>query len=165
MANQFIVPQFIDVEDKILGPISVRQFIIVIVGVIGIFASYQLFARLAGLFPLFLGMSFLILIGIILFAFLRVNGRPFHLFVLNVIQSIKNPRMRIWNNQAVTERLQYRQEPPPPPAPPVKQPLSQTKLARLSLLVDTGGAFHDDDTPYWGQTIDESSPSTQRRSS
>ncbi|KKS92044.1 MAG: hypothetical protein UV69_C0039G0006, partial [Parcubacteria group bacterium GW2011_GWE2_43_12] len=30
--QQFVVPQFIDVEDKIIGPITVRQFIIIMVG-------------------------------------------------------------------------------------------------------------------------------------
>jgi hypothetical protein len=29
--QQFVVPQFIDVEDKIIGPISVRQFLTLMV--------------------------------------------------------------------------------------------------------------------------------------
>ena len=42
MDQRFIVPQFIDAEDKILGPITVRQFIIMIVGGLLIFAAYKL---------------------------------------------------------------------------------------------------------------------------
>ena len=34
MASQFTVPQFIDAEDKIIGPITGRQFIIMMVVII-----------------------------------------------------------------------------------------------------------------------------------
>lgn len=150
MPNQFIVPQFIDVEDKILGPISVRQFIIFLAGGGLIVGAYQILFKLANLTGIFIFSAVGIFAGTILFAFVRVNGRPFHLFLLNLLQSVKNPRMRLWNN-VVTERLQYRREPPPPPPLPTKKPLPQTTLARLALLVDTGGAFRDadEDTAFW----------------
>lgn len=153
MANQFIVPQFIDVEDKILGPISVRQFIIVLSGMGLLVGMYQLLYRLANQLILFLITAFGIFLTVILLAFVKVNGRPFHLFILNVLQSLKNPGLRIWNNQQA-EMLQYRKEPPPPPPIPSKQPLTKTNLAKLALLVDTGGAYHeDDDLLYVGQPL------------
>lgn len=154
MPNQFIVPQFIDVEDKILGPISVRQFITILIGAGLIVGVYQIMYKLANQAGLFFFSSFGILVGVVAFAFIKVNGRPFHIFILSVLQSVKNPRLRIWNNE-VAERLEYRKEPPPPTPIPTKHPLTQTKLAQLSLLVDTGGAYHEDeDEPiYWGQTL------------
>lgn len=153
MPSQYIVPQFIDVEDKILGPLAVRQFIIILGGVGLIVGAYQLVYKLANQLGVFLFAAFGIVIGMIAFAFVRVNGRPFHQFLLNVLQSVKNPRMRLWNNE-VGERLAYRREPPPPPAIPTKQPLTQTKLAQLSMLVDTGGAYHEDEELlYWGQSL------------
>lgn len=154
MANQFVVPQFIDVEDKILGPISVRQFIIFLVGGALIVGAYQILLKMANQMPAFIFTSVGIFIGIILFAFVRVNGRPFHVFMLSALQTLKNPRMRIWNN-VVNERLQYRREPPPPPPIPTKKPLQETTLAKLSLLVDTGGAFHEDDdeSSFWGTDL------------
>ncbi len=162
MANQYIVPQFIDVEDKILGPLAVRQFIIIISGVGLIVGAYQLVYKLANQFSAFLFSSFGIVLAMIAFAFVKVNGRPFHQFLLNVLQSFKNPRMRLWNNEA-GERLAYRREPPPPPPIPTKQPLTQTKLAQLSMLVDTGGAYHEDEELlYWGQTLDQARPRLRR---
>lgn len=153
MPNQFIVPQFIDVEDKILGPISVRQFIIFLIGGGLIAGVYQILYRLANQVGAFFFSAIFILIGIVAFAFVRVNGRPFHLFLLSAIQTLKNPRMRLWNN-VMTERLQYRREPPPPPPLPVKQRMTETTLAKLALLVDTGGAFHEDDeTDFWGTDL------------
>lgn len=156
MPDQFIVPQFIDVEDKVLGPISVRQFIIVLGGAGLMVGAYQILVRLANQTGAFAFTGFIILVGVVAFAFVRVNGRPFHHFLLSVLQSIKNPQMRIWNNQ-IGERLEYRREPPPPPPIPQKQPLTATKLAQLALLVDTGGAYHEDgELLYWGQTLPNS---------
>jgi len=38
---QFVVPQFIDVEDKIIGPITTRQFIMGVVAMLLIFLAYR----------------------------------------------------------------------------------------------------------------------------
>lgn len=160
MPNQFIVPQFIDVEDKVIGPVTVRQFVIVLVGTGLLVGTYQLLVRLANQTGAFIFSGIGILAGTVAFAFVKVNGRPFHVFILNVLQSLKNPRMRLWNNQ-VGERLTYRREPPPPPPIPEKQPLTGTKLAQLALLVDTGGAYHEDDELlYWGQPLKKEEPPT-----
>ena len=40
--QKFIVPQFIDVESKIIGPITTRQFLIMLAGLILGFAAYKL---------------------------------------------------------------------------------------------------------------------------
>src|SRR6185503_20377239 len=138
MPNQFIVPQFIDVEDKILGPISVRQFVTILAGTVLMVLDYQLLFKAANQPGLFAFSGIGILMGVIAVAFIKVNGRPFHLFVLNVLQSLKNPRQRLWNNE-ITERLEYWKEPPPPTKVPSKHPMTATKLAKLALLVDTGG--------------------------
>ena len=153
MADQFVVPQNIDVEDKIFASLTVRQFLIAIVGMGGIFIAYQVLVKLANQLVLFIISALGLVVLTMLFAFVQINGRPFHLFVLTVLQSLKNPRLRVWNN-ITAERLQYRHEPPPPAPAPTKAPLMQTKLARLALLVDTGGAFRDEeDIQYWGQTL------------
>jgi len=155
MPQQFTVPQFIAVEDKILGPMTVRQFVIMLAGMGLIVGAYQLLYKLANSSSLFLFTAVGIFMFTVLFAFIRVNGRPFHLFLLNLLESFRNPGMRLWNNDT-TERIQYRREPPPPTPPPTKHPMNQTNLARLAMLVDTGGAFHDDeDILYWGQTLPE----------
>lgn len=162
MPTQFVVPQFIAVEDKILGPITVRQFITILAGAGLIVVAYQILYKLANSAALFFTSALGILILTMMFAFFRVNGRPFHLFILNLLESVKNPAMRLWNNMAA-ERIQYRREPPPPAPPPTKAPLVQTNLARLAMLVDTGGAFHEDeDILYWGQTLPKSVKPTDR---
>lgn len=135
--QQFTVPQFIDVESKIIGPITVRQFLIFLVSALIMAASFKLFS-----FTTFIiiGVFVLALAGV--FSFLKVNGRPFHYFVLNAIQTIRRPRLRVWNNRAVEN--EKTDNTPPPKAEPVmthKEFYKKSRLAELALIVDTQGKY------------------------
>ncbi len=138
--QQFTVPQFIDVEDKIIGPVTTRQFFISLAGLLLIFVAY----RIAD-FSLFLVLAVIIGITTGVIAFLRINGRPFHEFLLDLLQSLKRPRMRIW--QKTPERVQtlaLEQLPSVRLASVGGRPAtSQARtIAELALLVDTGGMIH-----------------------
>ena len=89
---QFHVPQFIDVEDKIFGPFTAKQFFYV-GGAAGAFFIFFSITK-----SLFLGLilsSPIIALGGAL-AFFKVNDQPF----INVIESafkyISQPRLFIW---------------------------------------------------------------------
>lgn len=134
--QQFIVPQFIDVEDKIIGPITTRQFIILLVGALIIGISYKIFD-----FSLFIMVGLIILAITGTFAFLRINGRPFHYFVLNLFQTFKRPKLRIW--YFIARELDYKIEKLSSATPnlaPEKR-YTASRLAELSLIVDTRGAY------------------------
>lgn len=138
---QFVVPQFIDVEDKIFGPFSVRQFIIMIVGVVVLFLAFR-FADIA----LFILEAIFIVFLVLLFAFFRVNGRPFHLFVVNIVQSTRKPHKRVWKRYVAPEELQLpKVQMPSQKKTVLKQPLSASRLTELSLVVDTGGAYRQEE--------------------
>jgi hypothetical protein len=137
--NQFVVPQFIDVEDKILGPITVRQFVIMLAAGLLDFLFYKLFD-----FALFLivAIPFTLVAGII--AFLKVNGQNFHLFLLNLFQTMRKPANRVWNKNLKESALKTKMEAPPsPPPPPIpkKEFVGKSKLSELSLLINTGGRY------------------------
>ncbi|NCU44091.1 PrgI family protein [Candidatus Falkowbacteria bacterium] len=137
--QQFTVPQFIDAEDKIIGPITTRQFIILLVMSGFVFLQYKIFD-----FSLFL-VSGLLTVGIFFtFAFSKINGRPFHYFLLNVIQSLFMPRLRLWNknfgkNLAEAQFDSKNIIKSQPPA--AKNRFTSSRLAELSLIVDTRGAY------------------------
>jgi hypothetical protein len=136
--QQFTVPQFIDVEDKIIGPITARQFVIMLAGFLLIALCYKIFAFN---FFLFVGLIIFGISGI--FAFMKVNGMPFHFFVLNFIQTLKRPGLRVWNNKLVPEiRIEEETEKVANElmAPP-KQRVSTSRLTELSLIVDTQGVY------------------------
>jgi len=91
---QFVVPQFIEVESKVIGPISVRQFIILLASAGLIFIWYSLFSTI----PLVVLSIPTLGIGII-FAFAKVNGQPFHNFALSLVQTLQRPRLSLWKRQ------------------------------------------------------------------
>lgn len=68
---QFQVPQFIEIEDKIVGPLTFKQFLYIIGGLGGSFIFYQL--------PIWNGVKFFLVIlsaGIgLAFAFYRVHNK------------------------------------------------------------------------------------------
>ncbi len=133
------MPQFIDVEDKIIGPITVRQFIIMLAGFILIAICYALFD-----FSLFLTVAIFLFGLSITFAFVKVNGLPFHLFVLSLTQTIKRPSLRVWNQLYVRTDIDYGKEKKQvikSASTPNLGHLPESKLAELSLIVDTRGAF------------------------
>lgn len=136
--QQFTVPQFIDVEDKIIGPITVRQFIIMLTGSIFIGIGYKLFD-----FSLFLVMGILIFGVSGIFAFLKINGMPFHFFVLNFVQTLEKPALRVWNNRLdYVAEIEEKEVKIIPENAYVKPHLVTTsRLAELSLIVDTKGVY------------------------
>jgi len=139
MATQYVVPQFIDAEDKIIGPITVRQFIeMLVVGVI----EFVLYKALT--FITFVLFGLLVLGAGLVLAFSTVNGQAFHLFLLNVFITLKRPKLRIWfRDYNDSELRQFIQKAPPPPvaAQITKARPEFSKLSELSLIVNTGGAY------------------------
>ena len=89
--EQFVVPQFIDVEDKIFGPITTRQFIILLSAGLLLFIVFKL-ADIA----LFIFLAALIGGATLVLAFVKINGQPFHYFLLNIVQTVRRPSRRIW---------------------------------------------------------------------
>lgn len=146
MGMQFTVPQFIDVEDKIFGPISVRQFLTFLIGAVLIFANYQIvYKAMIPNFWLFLISSIFIFAVSGAFAFFKVNGRPFHYFLLNLLVTMQKPRLRVWNKRVErADVIQPEDVVEIVETIPVKKPLTVSKLTELSLIVDTGGAYQED---------------------
>ena len=130
--NQFLVPQFIDVEPKILGPLTLRQFIILVIGIVFAVISYK-FADLA----LFVVELIFIATLVILFAFIKINGQPFHFFLLNIFCVLVGSNIN--SVHAVEDKNDEKQE-----NVIQKEEIKAQKLSELSLLLDTGGAFQGD---------------------
>jgi hypothetical protein len=88
---QFQVPQFIDTEDKVVGPLSLRQFgFVAIAGILS--AILYFFAQL-----------WLFVIGAIIFfgiaialAFVKIEGRPFANIVISAFNFYWRPQTYIW---------------------------------------------------------------------
>ena len=142
--QQFVVPQFIDVEDKIIGPISTRQFIIMVGGGLLIFICYKIFA-----FYYFAGATLLVIVLVTLFAFIKINGRPFHYFLINMIETLKKPNLRLWSKELTIKELEVelgeKGETTVVKEVNVRRIISGSHLSELALIVDTGGVYQGEE--------------------
>lgn len=139
--QQFTVPQFIDVEPKIIGPITARQFIILLVAAFLMFIAYKTLDFMG-----FVIASVLIFGVFGTVAFLKVNGRPFHYFVLNFVQTIKKPSLRVWNHKSSTIEKKEEKDFKYENIVTRQKYLDKTKLAKISLVVDTKGKYKGEDS-------------------
>lgn len=139
MPDRFVVPQFIDVEDKIFGPITVRQFIVILVDFGIVFLFYKIFD-----FALFAITGLPTLAFGFIVAFVKINGQSFHYFLLNITQTLRRPSLKVWDKTLLDAEVKMHlaaPKAPTPPAPPTKPPLEASRLSELSLVVNTGGVY------------------------
>jgi len=93
---QYQIPQFIETEDKIVGPFSIRQFVIVC-GAGGMAA--MLFFVL-NTFIWFIVAIPIVGLGIAL-AFVKVNGRPFIATAMSAARYYWRPQTYVWQPEKI----------------------------------------------------------------
>ena len=136
-----MVPQLLDTEAKIIGPITARQFLILLGTILAEFIIYRIFLNIIAVIAL--GIPAL---GIgLIFAFAKVNGRPFHYIVLSMIQTLRKPGLRVWDKtidtgtlKAQMKKREVKQE---APVIPTKRPIERSRLSDIAMVVNTGGDY------------------------
>jgi len=100
---QFSVPQFVEVKDKVFGPLTVAQFLYSIIGIgLGLIEYFTL------PIPIFV---LLVIPTVAIFAalaFYKVNGRPFLFFVVNAGNFVLKPTHRLWKRDPLLPRIRAR---------------------------------------------------------
>ncbi len=131
------VPQDVEAEDKLIGPFSFRQFIYLIIAVLGIALAW-------GLSRLFIGL-FIIPLPIVLFfgvmALPLRKDQPMETYMTAVVRFWLKPRTRLWNPEGIIDNVEIT-------APKVEERSltkdysgseAQQRLSYLAKVVDTGG--------------------------
>lgn len=97
---QFQVPQFIEVEDKIFGPLTFKQFIYCLGG---LGAAYLLWRLL----PIFIAGPLIIAVGGLAaaLAFMEWNGRPFIVALENSFYYLLRSKLYLWDNEQKTKKV------------------------------------------------------------
>jgi hypothetical protein len=128
---QFQVPQFIEVEDKIFGPLTFRQFIY-IGGGAG--ACYILWRVL----PLIIAAPFIVVVGGLAagLAFFQFNGRPFIVALENGFFFLIRGKLYLWNNTAKTKKAPTSQLGGQKSTPVYVPKLSESRLHELAWSLD-----------------------------
>jgi hypothetical protein len=92
---RFQVPQFIEVEDKIFGPLTLKQFIYIAGGGGLSFLVYVLTKSLVlSVVPVILIMG-----AVIMLAFYKVNNRPFINMVESAVKYYFGSKLFIWKKE------------------------------------------------------------------
>jgi len=93
---QFKVPQFIDVEDKLFGPFTFRQFVYLAGGAGLIFIIYKVL-------PLLVGIFLIIPVGILTFllVFYKINEKPFIFYLQAGVDYLISSKLYIWKQRLV----------------------------------------------------------------
>ena len=94
------VPQDVEAEDKLLGPFSFRQFVFLIIAVIGIAIAY-------GLSTIFLPLAIIPVPIILFFGALALplkKDQPMEVYLAAVISFMLKPKKRLWQPDGI-ERL------------------------------------------------------------
>ncbi len=135
--QQYNIPQFVDSEDKIFGPVTIRQFAILAIGVvIGGFLWY--FKPNMGVF--FISVA-PVVAATFTFAFIKINGQNFDIFLTNVVIYIIKPTLFLWSRDVDPTRsvikmtiqkkkASYRRE---------KNEYSQSRVEEVAWTLDTYG--------------------------
>ena len=130
---QYQTPQFIDVEDKIFGPLTAKQFFYLLGGAAAIFILY-----------IFFQLWVVILLGLpiggfsLALTFLKINGIPFTKVLANFLSHTSQQKIFIW--QRVPNQPTPSFSPSKPgvsPIPPGAAPkLTESKLQELAWSLD-----------------------------
>lgn len=123
---RFQVPQFIEREAKVVGPLTFRQF--VYLGIPGAFAFFLYF--LAPFTVFLFGSLILGVIGFSL-AFVKVGGKPIVSLLLSMLSFKVRPQTYIWRKTDVVQKKAEAQY-----AQPKEAPISQIALTKQSKVKD-----------------------------
>lgn len=129
----FNVPQFIDVEDKIAGPLTVKQVLWLIGMGAVLFIVWTFFDT-----PTFFVLSVPIILIFALYAFYRPYNQSMLSFTIHGILFFFRPKLYTWDRPGVMKRP----DPKPVETKPISEsprPLSFEEIQVLAKVVDRGG--------------------------
>ncbi|MBU6321191.1 MAG: PrgI family protein [Patescibacteria group bacterium] len=130
-AMEYQVPQFIEVEDKIVGPLTLRQFIY-LAGGAGLCVIFFLYL------PLWLALPLMALVagGAGALAFYRINGKPLIEMVEAGFNYSVRSKLFLWKHEdakvAPAKKVELKPQAPVAAAPR----LSRGKLSELAWSLD-----------------------------
>jgi len=90
----FQVPQFIEVEDRIFGPLTFKQFVYLAGGAGAIFMAYTFLPIYLSIWPMIL-----IAVLVLALAFYKVNDRPFVQVLESAFRYLLAAKLYLWKKQ------------------------------------------------------------------
>lgn len=141
MTMQYKVPQNVDIEDRVIGPLSLRQFMIILLGLgITLMLNFVLVGYLRWLFWI---VALILVPGSAAIALAKYGSQNFEDFLMSVIGgTLSKPRQRVWRKHEDSYQMVRKEtKPAPKTITPKKKTILEAHddLSRLAELVDSGG--------------------------
>ncbi len=134
---QFKVPQNIDMADRIVGPLTLVQFLYLLIGGIVVYFLFTLFGSINPTF--FLATGGPVALFVLALAFLKIQDQPFPKFVGAFLVYLTRPKMRVWYKEGLDPALiitpDIKADKPELQAKRIKR----SQLDHLSQVLDTAG--------------------------
>ncbi len=136
--QQFQVPQFINIEDRIIGPLTLKQFFYLLGSGGAAIVAFVL-----------LPLSLFIIIGVpialffALLAFAKIGGQPLPVIVGNAVTYFTKPRMYLWKSspRPTIPVLLHENNLPPPSTSAPTNPNEPFPIGKLN---DVMSRIHSD---------------------
>lgn len=124
---QFKVPQFIDIEDKVFGPFTFRQFAYLAGGAGFVYLSFKLLPILIALVvaPILAGFALAL-------TFFKYNDKPFIHVVESFVKFYTRSRLYLWHKQELSKKTAV----PEARVSASRAGLTESKLKTLSWSLD-----------------------------
>jgi len=134
---QFKVPQNIDMADRIVGPLTLVQFLYLLVGGL---VLYFLLNTVEPINPtLFFALGLPVALFSLALAFLRVQDQPFPRFVGAFIMFLVTPKTRIWAKVGVDDAMIIAPDAAEVDTSIQHKKMNRTQLEQLVQTLDTAG--------------------------
>lgn len=131
---QYQVPQFVDIEDRIIGPLTLKQFLYLAFAGALLFVFWFLFV-----FYIWIIIALPIAALAATFAFLKINDRPFVYFFLAFIRYFTKPKLYIFSSAPKEIKKELVPEKQTEAPKITENKMTPSKLKELALNLDIKG--------------------------
>ncbi len=148
---RFLVPQFIEVEDKLFGPLSFKQFVYLV----GSFGFAGAVYAMYGVFLAILLGGPIVAFGLAL-AFYRINDRPFIYLLQSILNYAMHHNLYLWKK----ETKQARPVATPTPDQTLRgyaPRISESKLKELAWSLDIKESLYEQGPQHMAPSIRKTS--------
>jgi hypothetical protein len=137
------IPQNVDKEDKLIGPLTLKQFLYILGGCGVAFIVYQYYLQGYLFFYEFLLLGIIIMFLSLALAFVKINGFPFVTFISHVIGFLFADKKSLWGKDNQTSGGKIKLQPRKSTAnQPLKNTSNKSHLEELARVLDTGGKIN-----------------------
>lgn len=138
---RFQVPQFIERETRVAGPVTFRQFIML--GVTGALIVLLYFALIKVSFIAFVFIGAILIAATLALAFLNIGGRSLPTVLGNFLGFFVSPKVYLWKKKELSPRIIWKKVEEnrgpvrPKPITPELKMLEKSRLRQMSTNIET----------------------------